>query len=112
MPLYVIGHKNPDTDAICSAIGYADLLQKKGVVEAVPARCGSVPTRTAWVLDQVGMDKPLLLDDVSATAEMICRREVVKVSNEATFLEAYQLMLSEKVRSIPVVDSEISCVGC
>ncbi|MGB2266070.1 MAG: DHH family phosphoesterase, partial [Akkermansiaceae bacterium] len=111
MPLYVIGHKNPDTDAICSAIGYADLLQKKGVVEAVPARCGSVPTRTAWVLDQVGMDKPLLLDDVSATAEMICRREVVKVSNEATFLEAYQLMLSEKVRSIPVVNSENQLCG-
>lgn len=111
MPLYVIGHKNPDTDAICSAIGYADLLQKKGVVGAIPARCGSVPTRTAWVLDQVGMDKPLLLDDVSATAEMICRREVVKVSNEATFLEAYQLMLSEKVRSIPVVNSENQLCG-
>jgi len=111
MPLYVIGHKNPDTDAICSAIGYADLLQKKGYGEALPARCGSVPTRTAWVLDKVGMPKPLLLDDVSATAEMICRREVVKVNDDATFLEAYQLMLSAKVRSIPVVNSTNQLCG-
>lgn len=111
MPLYVIGHKNPDTDAICSAIGYADLLQKKGLKEALPARCGSVPTRTAWVLEKAGMEKPLLLDDVSATAEMICRKDVVKVSDDATFLQAYQLMLAEKVRSIPVVNSNNQLCG-
>ena len=111
MPLYVIGHKNPDTDAICSAIGYADLLQKKGYAEALPARCGAVPTRTAWVLEKAGMEKPLLLDDVSATAEMICRKDVVKVSDDATFLQAYQLMLAEKVRSIPVVNSNNQLCG-
>jgi len=111
MPLYVIGHQNPDTDAICSAIGYADLLQKKGIAEAVPARCGAVPTRTAWVLEKAGIEKPLLLDDVSATAEMICRKDVVKVSDDATFLEAYQLMLSEKVRSIPVVNAQNQLCG-
>ena len=111
MPLYVIGHKNPDTDAICSAIGYADLLRKKGHTEALAARCGAVPTRTAWVLEKAGMEKPLLLDDVSATAEMICRKEVVKVSDDATFLEAYELMLSEKVRSIPVVNGHNQLCG-
>ena len=111
MPLYVIGHKNPDTDAICSAIGYADLLQKKGYAEALPARCGAVPTRTAWVLEKADMEKPLLLDDVSATAEMICRKDVVKVSDDATFLQAYQLMLAEKVRSIPVVNSNNQLCG-
>ncbi len=92
MPLYVVGHKNPDTDAICAAIGYADLLRKKGQPEAVAARCGPVPARTAWVLEQAGEEKPILLDDVSATAEMICRKEVVKVREDATFLTAYQVM--------------------
>ena len=106
MPLYVVGHKNPDTDAICAAIGYADLLQKKGETDAVAARCGAVPARTAWVLEQAGMEKPLLLDDVSATAEMICRKEVVKVNDDATFLTAYQVMLSGGVRSIPVVAAD------
>ena len=106
MPLYVIGHRNPDTDAICAAIGYADLLRRKGHPEATAARCGAVPARTAWVLEQAGMDKPLLLDDVSATAEMICRKEVVKVNENDTFLSTYRLMLSSGVRSIPVVNAD------
>jgi manganese-dependent inorganic pyrophosphatase len=104
MPLYVVGHKNPDTDAICAAIGYADLLQQKGHKEAVATRCGPVPARTAWVLKQAGMKRPVLLGDVSATAEMICRREVVKVGDDATFLTAYHLMVSRGVRCIPVVN--------
>lgn len=106
MPLYVIGHKNPDTDAICAAIGYADLLHKKGITNAQAARCGKVPARTEWVLGQAGMKKPLLLDDVSATAEMICRKDVIKVDEHDTFLSAYGVMLSSGVRSIPVVNAQ------
>lgn len=104
MPLYVVGHRNPDTDAICAAIGYADLLRRKGKTEAIATRCGAVPARTAWVLEQAGMEKPLLIDDVNATAEMICRKEVVKVDENETFLSTYRLMLSTGVRSIPVVN--------
>lgn len=111
MPLYVIGHKNPDTDAICAAIGYADLLRRKGRPEALAARCGVVPTRTAWVLEQAGMPKPLLLDDVGSTAEMICRKEVVKVNENDTFLTTYRLMVENGVRSIPVVNSENELQG-
>ena len=111
MPLYVVGHKNPDTDAICAAIGYADLLQKKGEPAAVAARCGAVPARTAWVLAQAGMEKPLLLDSVGATAQMICRKEVVKVSDDATFLTAYHVMVTGGVRSIPVVNAEGQLCG-
>ena len=104
MPLYVIGHRNPDTDAICAAIGYAELLRRKGEPQAVAARCGKVPARTAWVLKRAGMKKPLLVDDVSATAEMICRKDVVKVYEDDTFLTTYHLMLEKRVRSIPVVN--------
>ncbi|NWK54414.1 putative manganese-dependent inorganic diphosphatase [Verrucomicrobiaceae bacterium N1E253] len=106
MPLYVVGHRNPDTDAICAAIGYADLLRRKGESKAVAARCGPVPARTAWVLEQAGMEKPLLIDDVNATAEMICRKEVVQVNENETFLATYRLMLSTGVRSIPVVNDQ------
>jgi len=106
MPLYVIGHRNPDTDAICAAIGYADLLRRKGKPEALAARCGPVPARTAWVLKQAGVPKPVLLDDVNATAEMICRKKVVKVNENDTFLSTYHLMVENGVRSIPVVNAE------
>lgn len=111
MPLYVVGHRNPDTDAICSAIGYADLLRRKDGIQAVAARCGKVPARTAWVLEQAGMEKPLLLDDVSATAEMICRKDVIKVNDDDTFLTTYRLMLAKGVRSIPVVNAENQLCG-
>ncbi len=104
MPLYVVGHTNPDTDAICSAIGYAAFLREKGTPEAVAARCGIVPARTAWVLEQAGIEKPLLLDNVSSTAEMICRKDVVKVDEYDTFLTVYHRMLEEGVRSVPVVN--------
>jgi len=111
-PFYVIGHKNPDTDAICSAIGHAALLRATGEEpHAVAARCGDLAQRTQWVLEMAGMEAPLLLADVRTTAEMVCRKEVVKVTTEDTFLTAYRRMLSSEVRCVPVHDAEENLVG-
>ena len=69
--IYVLGHKNPDSDAICAAIGYAALLRAQGHPEAVAARQGSVRRETAYVLDRFGLPMPLLVTDaglVYATA--------------------------------------------
>ncbi len=106
IPFYVIGHRNPDTDAICSAIGQAELLRETGTPEAVAARCGVVPQRTAWVLEQAGVPEPELVTDVRITAGMICRRHVVSAHEDDTFLRAYRSMLSQGVRCVPVVDAE------
>ncbi len=103
LPFYVIGHKNPDTDAICSAIGNAALLRERGHPDAVAARCGEVPARTAWVLEKAGVPEPELVMDVRATAGMICRRDVVQVCSGDTFLAAYRRMLASGVRCVPVV---------
>ena len=111
-PFYVIGHKNPDTDAICSAIGHAALLRATGdEPHAVAARCGDLAQRTQWVLETAGMEAPLLLADVRTTAGMVCRKEIVKVTTEDTFLTAYRRMLSSEVRCVPVHDSEENLVG-
>jgi len=104
LPFYVIGHKNPDTDAICSAIGHAALLRATGEETATAARCGELSQRTAWVLEKAGVEAPELVTDVRATAAMICRREVVKASLADTFLTAYRRMLAHGVRCVPVVD--------
>ena len=62
-PFYVIGHKNPDTDAICSAIGYAALLRVTGEEpDAVAARCGEISQRTKWVLERAGLEIPAACD--------------------------------------------------
>ena len=104
-PTYVVGHLNPDTDAICAAIGQAEYLRKAENVEAVPIRCGSVPSRVAWVLDQAGMPTPDLVTDVRTTAELICDKDHVSVSEDATFYSVYRAMQKSEVKSVPVVSS-------
>lgn len=111
LPFYVIGHKNPDTDAICSAIGNAALLRATGEPTATAARCGEVPARTAWVLEQAGIETPPLITDVRATAGMICRRDVVQVAPCDTFLGAYRRMLASGVRCVPVVHADGTVSG-
>ena len=111
-PFYVIGHKNPDTDAICSAIGYAALLRAVGEEpHAIAARCGEISQRTKWVLQRAALDAPVLLTDVRMNAGMICHRKVIKVSVTDTFLTAYRRMLAAEIRCVPVEDDEGNLCG-
>lgn len=72
--IYVIGHVNPDTDAIASATGYAWLLNNQDDNEVVPARVGSINVQTAWVLDRIGLEPPELLADASPRFISVTRR--------------------------------------
>ncbi|MEY3897490.1 MAG: hypothetical protein RLZZ214_3011, partial [Verrucomicrobiota bacterium] len=111
-PFYVIGHKNPDTDAICSAIGYAALLRAVGEEpQAIAARCGEISQRTKWVLQRAALDAPVLLTDVRMNAGMICHRKIIKVSVTDTFLTAYRRMLAAEIRCVPVEDDEGNLCG-
>ena len=111
-PFYVIGHKNPDTDAICSAIGHAALLRACGEEPtAIAARCGEISQRTKWVLEKAGMEVPLLLTDARPKAGMICRRNVISVLPSDTFLTAYNRMLAASIRCVPVMNCDGSVAG-
>ncbi len=110
-PIHVIGHRNPDTDAICSAIGYAAFLRDVRGMEAEAACCGEVSVRTNWVLQQAGVKAPKLLLDVRPTAASICRREVLTAGPEEMFLSVYRKMTERHFRSIPVVDGEGRLLG-
>ena len=110
-PTFVIGHRNPDTDAICSAIGYAAYLRDVLGMDARAACCGEVNVRTSWVLRQAGVPAPKLLLDVRPTAASICRREVVTASSGETFLSVYRKLLEHHFRSIPVVDADGKLLG-
>jgi manganese-dependent inorganic pyrophosphatase len=72
-PLHVIGHVNPDTDAIASAVGYAWLLRERDGKNALAARAGAVTPQTAWVLQAVGLEPPPYLADASPRFERIAR---------------------------------------
>ncbi len=111
-PFYVIGHKNPDTDAICSAIGYAALMRVTGEEpNAVPARCGEISQRTKWVLERAGLEIPALVTDVRTNAGMISHTEVIKVTTNDTFLTAYRRMLAAEIRCVPVEDENGKLCG-
>jgi manganese-dependent inorganic pyrophosphatase len=71
---YVIGHINPDTDSIASAMGYAWLLRERDGVDTVAARAGALNPQSAWVLKQLNLDPPLLLTDASPRFESVMQR--------------------------------------
>ncbi len=71
---YVIGHLNPDTDAIASAMGYAWLLQDQEGEKVQAARAGQLNPQTTWVLEQLEMEPPVLLPDASPRFSVISHR--------------------------------------
>jgi manganese-dependent inorganic pyrophosphatase len=73
-PIYVIGHVNPDTDSIASAVGYAWLLRERDGDEIIAARAGPVNPQTTWVLKRLGLEAPILLTDASPRFESVTRR--------------------------------------
>ncbi|QRN83950.1 DHH family phosphoesterase [Chloroflexota bacterium] len=72
--IFVIGHVNPDTDAIASAMGYAWLLQERDGANAVPARSGAINRQTAWVLHEVNLEPPVLFNDASPRFDSVMHR--------------------------------------
>ena len=71
---YVIGHINPDTDSIASAMGYAWLLRERDGMDTVAARAGALNPQTAWVLKQLNLEAPILLTDASPRFESVMQR--------------------------------------
>ncbi len=71
---FVIGHVNPDTDSIASAVGYAWFLHERDNSDVVAARAGPINPQTTWVLRKVGIEAPILLTDASPRFESVTRR--------------------------------------
>src|SRR5512146_1922071 len=72
--IYVIGHVNPDTDSIASAMGYAWLLRERDSLDTVAARAGALNPQSAWVLKQLKLEPPVLLTDASPRFESVMQR--------------------------------------
>jgi manganese-dependent inorganic pyrophosphatase len=109
--IFVIGHRNPDTDAICSAIGYAEFKRRTGMPEAVAARCGDTNERIDFVLKTFGVPSPKFIADVSPKVRDVMQAEVFSVSSDATAAEALALMDAHDIRVLPVLDKQRRCCG-
>ncbi len=72
--IYVVGHINPDTDSVASAMGYAWLLRERDGMNTIAARAGALNPQTSWVLKTLGLDAPYLLTDASPRFESVMQR--------------------------------------
>ena len=107
----VIGHRNPDTDSICSAIGYAEFKRRTGMPGAVAARCGDTNERIDFVLNSFGVAAPRFVSDVSPKVRDVMARDVVSVGPKATVAEALGIMEDRGIRVLPVLNQDKTCAG-
>lgn len=108
---YIIGHKNPDADSICSAIAYAAFKEAIGEKGYVPARCGNSNTRIDAILKRFKQPLPRFVGDVTPRVEDIMRRKLFKIDVDSTCSEALELIDVHDVRALPVIDSENHLYG-
>ncbi len=103
----VTGHKNPDTDSICSAIAYAYLKnQMDDGCSYVATRAGQVNGETQFVLDYFHMDQPLFLDNIGTRVKDMEIREVPGVKNSISIKNAWTLMRGQNVFTLPITDEQ------
>lgn len=109
--VFVTGHKNPDTDSICSAIAYADLLFKIGRYNAVPVRLGEINRETEYILKRFNTEIPVLLKTVKQKVEDLEYDKVTVFSKELTLKTAWELMKQQNLKSAPVLDDHSQLLG-
>jgi manganese-dependent inorganic pyrophosphatase len=107
----VIGHRNPDTDAICSAIGYAEYKRRTGMPEAVAARCGDTNDRIDFVLNTFAVPPPKFISDVTPKVRDVMAQSVISVGPKTTVAEALGIMEDRNIRVLPVLNHDRTCEG-
>jgi manganese-dependent inorganic pyrophosphatase len=108
--IYVIGHKHPDSDSICAAITYADLLNHLGK-EAVACRQGPLNDETKFILKRFHQETPLLLSDARAMLKDIQLDEPTFIRADETVHHAWHVMLQTQNRSLFVIDQKDELCG-
>lgn len=104
-PLYVLGHRNPDTDAICAAIGYAELLRAQGREDAAAARQGDLRPETHYVLERFGIPVPPLVTDVRPRVSDAMTAPVVSVTPDTPLLEVGRVLDEQDLRVVAVTEN-------
>ena len=117
--IWVIGHKNPDTDSICAAIAYSylknEMEKKKSAdrmkLEYIPKRAGAINPETAYVLEHFGVEEPELVEDVGTQIKDIHIRRTEGVSSHISMKKAWEMMKILRVVTLPVVNSKNKLEG-
>ena len=108
--VYIVGHKNPDTDSICSALAYAELKQRLGV-HAIPCRLGPLNEETKYVLKRFGLENPLLLKDARSQLRDIDIDEPTLITTKTSLKEAWDVLFKARNKSLFVLDEQQKLTG-
>ena len=109
--VYVIGHKNPDTDSICSAISYAYLKNELndrdgGEFQYIPTRAGHVNEETQFVLKEFGVKSPAYVTDIRPQVTDIEIRKTAGVPSELSLKKAWDIMRASRIVSLPILEDD------
>lgn len=102
--VYIIGHKNPDTDAVVSAVAYARLKNLLGHSEYVAARAGHLNPQTRYIFEKFGVQKPEYITDLIPKVKYFMQSEVETVTEDVSVWESIGKMEKSENRVMPVVD--------
>jgi manganese-dependent inorganic pyrophosphatase len=105
---YVIGHRNPDTDSIVSAVAYADLKSQQGLERCFPARAGKLTPQTEYILERFNVPIPEYIPDLVPKVGYFLCKEPVTVDESTSLWDALEIMDRANLKILPVVDKE----GC
>ncbi len=103
--VFVIGHRNPDSDSICSAIAYAELRRQQGLPGVKAARAGTINLQTQFVLDSLDVEVPELLADVHPRIKDVVTEKVISIHHSAPMSKAIELYHQHHIRILPVVNN-------
>ncbi len=108
-PIHVVGHKNPDTDSICSAIAYANLKNFLKTLDEpcyVAARAGAMNPETEYVLKKFGAEAPVYISDVMTQVKDMEIRETKGVPGSLSLKRAWEIMNAQAVVTLPITEDD------
>ena len=107
----VIGHRNPDTDSICSAIAYAELKNKTSDLVCEARRAGKMNQETEFVLKKFGVTPPRMCTDVNPKIRDVDYRQVPGIPGSTSLRKAWEIMRDQKIDTLPVTSEEDELQG-
>jgi manganese-dependent inorganic pyrophosphatase len=108
--IYITGHKNPDTDSICSAIAYAE-LKRRHAMDALPVRIGDINRETEFVLKYFGVDVPEYKETVRTQVSDLNMDIINPVSEDISIKSAWSIMQKNNIKVLPVADINGKLLG-
>ena len=107
----VIGHRNPDTDSICSAIAYAELKNKTSDLVCEARRAGKMNQETEFVLKKFGVTPPRMCTDVNPKIRDVDYRQVPGIPGSTSLRKAWEIMRDQKIDTLPVTSEDDELQG-